>query len=193
MIPCKNPRCDQMVDDTPQPGGHRRREYHNDACRATAHRYHKKQARLAAEATAREARITEEIRTLRQKYPRFSLATIKMLRDLNNHDHYGPALAEQVGRAIAREREEAQRSATEERNALVEDILLAGELLSFPALCMLEESSDDVGHEYTLEAGLEAWTYLASHAGPERLRLVADAAHCKLLAAQGRQRLATLA
>jgi hypothetical protein len=59
-------------------------------------------------------------------------ASLDLLRHLRIT--YGAALAEQVAAALKPERDEGRKNPTEERTTLLEEIMLAGEQIDFPAI-----------------------------------------------------------
>jgi len=109
-VRCKNPYCKRLIEQAP--GGHRKREYCDDVCRQTAHRYRREQKereRLQAEMRARWTGLLSE--------------TQQVLEDvLQSH---GPTLASRVAVAVRAEvshakAEREQHSAGQEDHQNVE-------------------------------------------------------------------------
>ncbi|HZR44144.1 MAG TPA: hypothetical protein VFB12_28785 [Ktedonobacteraceae bacterium] len=183
---CQNPFCGAEITVLP---GHRPRKYCNSRCKSAAFRARKveaERARLEAEQLAQNARERE---ALRRRFGDLLPETLDLLQRLSKQNRQ---LADQIGQAIKAERDQAQHTANEERNALVDEIMLNGEALNLPTILVLEDNGSEVGYEYTLDAGLASWSYGVTVASLERLRLVRDAVHCKMLAAAGRRRLARM-
>ncbi len=91
---------------------------------------------------------------------------------------YSEALAEQMAAALRAERDEGRKSLAEERATLIDETMLAGEQLDFPAI---------VTETFDL-----APTVFCGSASIEQLRQARDVAHLKLLVKRGRLKLAEL-
>ncbi len=81
------------------------------------------------------------------------------------------------------ERDEGRKSLVEERATLIDETMLAGEQLDFPAIAT--ESFD-------LAAGVFCWSAFCGSASIEQLRQAHDAAHLHLQVKRGRLKLAEL-
>lgn len=94
---------------------------------------------------------------------------------------YGITLAEQVVGMLTLVRDEASKSLVEERAALIDEIMLAGEQLDFPLI---------VTETFGLPPDVFAWSAFCGDASIEDLRLAREAAHLKLQARNGRLKFA---
>jgi hypothetical protein len=125
---CQGPTCNQSLVVIP---GHRRRQYCSDTCKMAAHR-----ARLAAANQARYEALQLELaqrerEELRQRWGDLPPEAFDLLRSLRMT--YGITLAEQVASVLSLVRDEARKSQAEERAALIDQVMLAGEQVDFPA------------------------------------------------------------
>jgi hypothetical protein len=169
---CQNPACGRVIVVIP---GHRRRLYCGNACKMAAHR-----GRIAAENQARYEALQVQLalrerEELRQRWGDLLPETLDLLRRLRIT--YGIIVADQVAGAITVERERAQMSVAGERATLIDEIMLAGEQVDFPAIAT---------ELFALQQGVFAWTAFCGDASIEDLRLAREAAHLKLQARNGR-------
>jgi hypothetical protein len=159
--------------------GHRRRLYCDDAYKMAAHR-----ARIAAENQARYEALQLELaqrerEALRQRWGDFPPEAFDLLRSLRMT--YGITLAEQVVGVLTLVHDEARKSLAEERATLIDEIMLAGEQVDFPAL---------VTEAFDLPPTVFAWNAFCGDASIEDLRLAREAARLKLQAKNGRLKFA---
>jgi hypothetical protein len=173
---CGNPACGKTLVVI---AGHRRRQYCDDACKMAAHR-----ARIAAENQARYEALQLELaqrerEELRQRWGDLPPQAFDLLRQLRMT--YGITLAEQVAGVLSIVRDEARKSLVEERAALIDEIMLVGEQVDFPAL---------VTEAFDLPPDVFAWSAFCGDASIEDLRLAREAAHLKLQARNGRLKFA---
>jgi hypothetical protein len=172
---CQGPACNQSLVVIP---GHRRRQYCSDTCKMAAHR-----ARIAAANQARyEAMQLELARTereeLRQRWGDLPPEAFDLLRSLRMT--YGITLAERVAGMLTVVRDEARKSLAEERTALIDQVMLAGEQVDFPLI---------VTEAFDLAPTVFCWSAFCGNASIEDLRLAREAAHLKVLARNGRLKL----
>lgn len=170
---CQNPACGQPIEIVP---GHRRRQYYDDACKQAAHRARLEAARLAAEEAARQARIEQERQALLKRWGNLLPETVDLLL-------YTHSLAERIVKVIRAEQEWARQTQTQERNQLIESLLLAGEQLGFQAL---------VNDNFRLEQGVENWLAFCEQANLTTLYQAHDITHIKIHAQAARKRLIQL-
>jgi hypothetical protein len=173
---CQGPACNQTVVVIP---GHRRRQYCSDTCKMAAHR-----ARLAAANQARYEALQLELahrerEELRQRWGDLPPEALDLLRSLRMT--YGIVLAERVASVLTVVRDEARKSLAEERAALIDQVMLAGEQLDFPLI---------VTEAFDLAPTVFCWSAFCGSASIEQLRLAHDAAHLKLQVKRGRLKLA---
>ena len=173
---CQGPACNRTFVLIP---GHRRRLYCSDTCKMAAHR-----ARIAAENQVRyEAQQLEqalrEREELRLRWGDLPPEAFDLLRSLRMT--YGIVLAEQVAGVLTMVRDEARKSLAEERATLIDEIMLAGEQVNFPAM---------VTEAFELASGVFTWSAFCGDASIEELRLAREAAHLKLQAKNGRLKFA---
>jgi len=159
---CQGPACTQVLVVIP---GHRRRQYCSDTCKMAAHR-----ARLAAENQARyEALQLEQARqerdALRQRWGDLPPDAFDLLRSLRMT--YGTVLADQVASLLTLVRDETRKSLAEERAALIDQVMLAGEQLDFPLI---------VTETFDLAPTVFCWSAFCGNASIEQLRLAHDVA-----------------
>ena len=171
---CGNPACGNELVLIP---GHRRRQYCSDPCKMAAHR-----ARLAAANQARYEALQVELalrerETLRQRWGDLPPEAFDLLRSLRLT--YGVLLAEQVAGALVLVRDEARKSLAEERATLIDQVMLAGEQVDFPAV-----TTD----AFELQPGVFAWSTFCGTASIEQLCLAREATHLKVQAKNGRLR-----
>jgi hypothetical protein len=126
---CENLACGKALVIIP---GHRRRKYCDDACKMAAHR-----ARIAAANQARYEALQLELarkerEALRQRWGDPPPEAFDLLRSLRMT--YGIVFAEQVADVLKAVRDAAQKTLVEERAALIDEIMLAGEQVDFPAM-----------------------------------------------------------
>ena len=93
---------------------------------------------------------------------------------------YGITLAEQVAGMLSLVRDEARKSLVEERAALIDQVMLAGEQIEFPAIAT---------ETFELAPTVFCRSKFCGSASIEQLRLAREAAHLKLLAKNGRLKL----
>ena len=172
---CQNPACGLPIEVIP---GHRQRKYCDDACKIAAHR-----ARVTAESQARYEALQlqlalREREGWRERWGDLLLASLDLLHHLRIT--YGMALAEQIAAALKAERDEGRKNLTEERTTLLEEIMLAGEQVDFPAIAT---------EAFELQPGVFAWSAFCGRASIEDLHLAREAAHLKLQAKNGRLKL----
>ena len=163
---CQNPNCSLPLTIIP---GHRRRRYCSNACRMTAHR-----ARLEAANQARHEALQlqlalQEREEWRKRFGDLLPVTLDLLRHLRLT--YGAAFAEQIAAALQAERAEARKSLAEERATLIDEIMLAGEQLDFPAIA---------AGAFELAPTVFCWSAFCGNASIEDLRLAREAAYLKL-------------
>jgi hypothetical protein len=175
---CGNPACGLPIVVL---AGHRRRQYCNDACRMAAHR-----ARIIAENQARYEALElqlalHEREVWRERFGDLRPSSLDLLRQLRIT--YSEALAEQMAAALRAERDEGRKSLAEERATLIDEIMLTGEQVDFPAI---------VTEAFELAPTVFCWSAFCGHASVEQLRLARDAAHLKLQVKRGRLKLAEL-
>jgi hypothetical protein len=173
---CQGPACNQSIVVIP---GHRRRQYCSDTCKMAAHR-----ARIARENQARYEALQLELaqrerEALRQRWGDLPPEAFDLLRSLRMT--YGIVLAERVAGVLQVVRDEARKSLAEERAALIDEIMLAGEQLDFPLI---------VTEAFDLAPTVFCWSAFCGNASIEQLRQAREAAHLKVLAKNGRLRLA---
>lgn len=96
---------------------------------------------------------------------------------------YGITLAEQVAGVLSLVRDEARKSLAEERAALIDQVMLAGEQLEFPAIAT--ETCE-------LAPSVFCWSEFCGSASVEQLRLAREAAYIMLQVKHGRLKLAEL-
>jgi hypothetical protein len=129
---CQGPDCTREIEQAP--GSHRPRIYCSDRCRMAARRLHMRgQEQIQAEARARKERG--------QMARRFGLLTEDSLDLLIELGHRDPKLALVVGRALARERDQAlanQRRAEQERSMQAAKARRLGAELGYPAVDALD-------------------------------------------------------
>ncbi len=171
---CHNRRCGALIAIK---RGHRRRKYCDDTCKQAEHRARDADTQRAKEEAAREADLLRARDQLRKKYGNLLSETFDLLLAL-------PESASQIAKVIIAEREHAQQNQTQERNALVEEILLTGEKLGFPLL-----KNDD----FLLKADLDNWLILCEDADIATLYQTRDIVSIKLQAQEARKRLKELA
>lgn len=159
--------------------GHRPRKYHSGACRQAAYRARLREAERVREEEARLARIQQERILLLSRYGNLLPQTLDLLQSLE-----APTLVEKIARVIVAEREHARLSETKLYNAILEDLLLIGQDLGFPAL-----KNDD----FVLDAGIENWLAFTESASLDLLSQARDIAYIQVRAAAGRKRLVQLA
>lgn len=175
---CENPACGLPIVVTP---GHRRRQFCNDTCRMAAHR-----ARILRENPARYEALElqlalSEREFWRKRFGDLLPGSLDLLRQLRIT--YSEALAEQMAVALQTERDEGRRSLAEERAALIDETMLAGEQLDFPAIAT---------EDFDLAPTVFCWSAFCSNASIEQLRQARDAAYLKLQVKRGRLKLAEL-
>ena len=173
---CGNPACGNPLLIIP---GHRRRQYCSDACKMAAHR-----ARIAAENQARYEALQLELarqerEALRQRWGDLPPEAFDLLRSLRMT--YGTVLAEQVASVLSLVRDEARKSLAEERATLIDQVMLAGEQLEFPAIAT---------ETFEIAPMVFCWSEFCGSASVEQLRLAHEAVHFKVQARNGRLRLA---
>lgn len=188
MNTCQNPICGQPIEVEP---GHRPRQYCNDACKQTAYRLRKEaaaeQERLAA---AQEAERRERER-LRQHYGDLLPETIELLFGLRKQGHY--RLAETFGCTVLAEVERARRTEAEERNQLVEEVMLLGEKMGYSAMTLGRLNDHSGPGDFTILGGVDCWSNFVSHASIEMLRQARNAAlYCTEGYERARQQLKAL-
>jgi hypothetical protein len=172
---CQSPTCGLPIEVIP---GHRPRKYCDDACKMAAHR-----ARIAAENQARYEALQlqlalHEREVWRERWGDLLPTSLDLLRHLRIT--YGTALAEHIAAALKAERDEGRKSLAEEHATLLEEIMLAGEQVDFPAIAT---------EAFELPSGVFAWSTFCGSASIENLRLAREAAHLKVQAKNGRLRL----
>lgn len=172
---CGNPHCGRPILVIP---GHRHRQYCNDACKQAAHRARLEVARLAAEEAARQARIERGRAALLKRWGNLLPETLDLLQSLQS-----TSWAEQIVKVILAEREWARQAHAQERNRLIESLMLTGEQLGFPAL---------VNDDFRLEQSVENWLLFCEQADLAALYQARDIAHIKVRALAARKRLAQL-
>ena len=96
---------------------------------------------------------------------------------------YSEVLAEQMAAALRAERDEGHKSLAEERATLIDEIMLTGEQVDFPAI---------VTEVFELAPTVFCWSAFCGSASVEQLRLARDAAHLKLQVKRGRLKLVDL-
>jgi len=94
---------------------------------------------------------------------------------------YGIMLADQVAGMLTLVRDEARKSLMEERASLIDQVMLAGEQLEFPAITT---------ETFDLAPTVFCWSEFCGSASVEQLRLAHEAVHFKVQAKNGRLRLA---
>jgi hypothetical protein len=162
-----------------QTSGHRPRKYCSNACKQAAHRARKREAQKARDEAAHLARIQQERILLMNRYGNLLPQTLDLLQSLE-----APTLVAKIAAIIIAEREHACLSGTRLHNAILEDLLLIGQDLGFPAL-----KNDD----FELVTGLENWLAFTESASLELLCQARDIAYIQVQAAAGRKRLVQLA
>jgi len=172
---CQNPACGLPIEVIPD---HRRRKYCDDACKMAAHR-----ARVIAENQARYEALQlqlalREREEWRERWGDLLPASLDLLRHLRIT--CGVPLAEQVAAALKAERDEGRKNSAEERTTLLEEIMLAGEQIDFPAIAT---------ETFELQPGVFAWSAFCGRASIEDLRMAREAVHLKLQAKNGRLKL----
>jgi hypothetical protein len=172
---CENPACGLPIVVL---AGHRRRQYCNDTCRMAAHR-----ARIFRENQARYEALQlqlalHEREVWRERFGDLLPASLDLLRHLRIT--YGAAMAEQMAAALRAERDEGRKSLAEERAALIDETMLAGEQLDFPAIAT---------ETFDLAPTVFCWSAFCGSASIEQLRQAHDAAYLKLQARSGRLKL----
>lgn len=85
--------------------------------------------------------------------------------------------------ALRTERDEGRKSLAEERAALIDETMLAGEQLDFPAIAT---------EDFDLEPTVFCWSEFCGSASIEQLRQARDAAYLELQIKRGRLKLAEL-
>ncbi len=115
---------------------------------------------------------------LRQRWGDLPPEAFDLLRSLRLT--YGITLAEQVAGMLKLVRDEARKSLAEERAALIDQVMLAGEQLDFPLI---------VTEAFDLAPTVFCWSAFCGNASIEQLRLAHDAAHLKLQVKRGRLKL----
>ncbi len=90
---------------------------------------------------------------LRQRWEDLLLESLDVLRQLRMA--HGIAVAERVAKAISAERDWARNNQVEERNALIEALMVPGEQVNFQAL---------VTEDFDLQSALENWHAFCSDA-----------------------------
>lgn len=175
---CGNPACGLPIVVL---AGHRRRQYCNDACRMAAHR-----ARIIAENQARYEALElqlalHEREVWRERFGDLLPTSLDLLRQLRIT--YSEALAEQMAAALRAERDEGRKSLAEERAALIDETMLAGEQLDFPVIAT---------ETFDLAPTVFCWSAFCGSASIEQLRQARDAAYLKLQVQRGRLKLAEL-
>lgn len=169
----EHPRCQgQVLVVLP---GHRRRQYCSDTCKMAAHR-----ARIAAENLARSEALQlqlalREREELRQRWGDLLPASLDLIRHLRTAS--STSFAERVAAALKAEREEGRKSLAEERATLIDQVMLAGEQVDFPAI---------VTETFELAPSVFCWSAFCGTASVEDLRLAREAAHLKTQAQRGR-------
>jgi hypothetical protein len=172
---CQNPDCGKPITIVP---GHRRRQYCDDACKQAALRARAKAARLAAEEAARLARIAQERQEVLKRWGNLLPETVDLLHSLR-----GTSWEEQIVMAIRAEQEWVRKALTQERNTLLEEMMLLGEQLDYPTL---------INDDFKLDAGTENWLIFCEKAELASVYQARDIAHIKIRAQGGRKRLAQL-
>ena len=117
----------------------------------------------------------------RERFGDLLPASLDLLRHLRIT--YSEALAEQMAAALRTERDEGCKSLAEERATLIDETMLVGEQLDFPAIAT---------ETFDLAPTVFCWSAFCGSAGIEQLRLAHDAAHLKLQVKRGRLKLAEL-
>lgn len=140
-------------------------------------------ARLAAANQARyevlQAELARQEReALRQRWGDLPPKAFDLLRSLRRT--YGIVLADQVADILAVVRDEARKSLVEECAALIDQVMLAGEQVDFPAI---------MTEAFELASGVFAWSAFCGSASIEYLRLAREAVHLKVQAKNGRLKL----
>src|SRR5450759_3371766 len=169
---CQGPACNQSLVVIV---GHRPRQYCSDTCKMAAHR-----ARIAAANQARYEALKVELaqkerEALRQRWGDLPPEAFDLLRQLRMS--YGTVLAERVAGVLTLVRNEARKSLAEERAALIDQVMLAGEQLDFPLI---------VTEAFDLAPTVFCWSAFCGNASIEDLRLAREAAHLKVQARNGR-------
>ncbi len=175
---CGNPACGLPIVVLQ---GHRPRQYCNDACRMAAHR-----ARIVGENQTRYEALElqlalHEREVWRERFGDLLSASLDLLRQLRIT--YSEALAEQMAAALRAERDEGRKSLAEERATLIDETMLAGEQLDFPAI---------VTETFDLAPTVFCWSAFCGSASIEQLRQARDVAHLKLQVKSGRLKLEKL-
>jgi len=175
---CENPACGLPIVVL---AGHRRRQYCNDTCRMAAHR-----ARVIAENQARDAALQPQLalherEVWRERFGDLRPSSLDLLRHLRIT--YSKALAEQMAAALRAERDEGRKSLAEERAALINETMLAGEQLDLPVIAT---------ETFDLAPTVFCWSAFCGSASIEQLRQARDAAYLKLQVQRGRLKLAEL-
>jgi hypothetical protein len=95
-------------------------------------------------------------------------ASLDLLRHLRIT--YSAPLAEQIAVALKAERDEGRKDLTEARTTLLEEIMLTGEQVDFPAIAT---------KAFELQPGVFAWSAFYGRASVEDLHLAREAVHLK--------------
>jgi len=172
-ICCQNPACGKSLTVVP---GHRRRQYCDDACKQAAHRARVLAARQAEEEADRQARIEQERQMLLKRWGNLLPETVDLLL-------YLPSSAEKIVKVIRAEQEWVRKSQHQERNTLLEYLMLLGEQLDYPML---------INDDFRLDEGTENWLTFCEQADLASLYQARDIAHIKVQARAARKRLVQL-
>jgi len=172
-VRCQNPDCGRPILVIP---GYRRRQYCDDSCKQKAHRARLEAARLAQEEADRLARIEQERQTLLKRWGNLLPETIDLLL-------YLPSSAEKIVKVIRAEQEWISKSQHQERNTLLEYLMLLGEQLDYPML---------INDDFRLNQGPENWLTFCEQVDLASLYQARDIAHIKVQARAARKRLGQL-
>jgi hypothetical protein len=140
-------------------------------------------ARVIAENQARDAALQLQLalhgrEVWRERFGDLRPSSLDLLRHLRIT--CGAALAEQRAGALSAERDEGRNSLAEERATLIDEIMLTGEQVDFPAIAT---------EAFELAPTVFCWSVFCGSASVEQLRLAHDAAHLKLQVQRGRLKL----
>lgn len=173
---CGNPACGNELVIL---AGHRRRQYCSDTCKMAAHRVRLATANQARYEALQLELARQERETLRQRWGDLPPEAFDLLRSLRLT--YGVVLTEQVAGVLSLVRDEARKGLAEERATLIDQVMLTGEQLNFPLIAT---------ETFEVAPTVFCWSEFCGSASIEQLRLAREAAHLKLLAKNGRLRLA---
>ncbi|GCE06147.1 hypothetical protein [Dictyobacter aurantiacus] len=172
MSQCQNPICQRSIESVP---GHRRRKYCDDACKQTAYRLRLEAAEQERIEAERQEYERQELEALRTRYREVLPDTLRFLYELRKQGQY--RLVEQIGHVILTEIEHAHQDEAEQRNQLIEEIMLLGEKIGYSAMTLGRMDNINGPGEYALMGGVDCWSSFVSNASLFMLRQTRDTAY----------------